>query len=271
MELERTVNEPHTVPGKFRRPTYEELLSTKASIDERARKEWREKHGEIHEEYVTIKTQVYLDDVSRFPVSVVLQCTDAISQAGDVTIVLPRYHPPGVASSSMYSGLHPPTSMTKPGLPPIDHFHCNLALSIRTEAMRRAIDVERDFNTQLWWLFHNAVAKGSDPERKKMGHTPASLYGCPKKVFYAARDVFRDRVKAMWDPQHFKYGLWGFDEVEVDIVRGIIFVRYITGWWERDRNQLAEKRLAEQKEKGDASTVQAQRPNIDTIHDDLDA
>jgi len=60
-------------------------------------------------------------------------------------------------------------------------------------------------------------------------------YGCPKKVYLTSRDVFRSRVKAMKDPHEFRYGLWGFEKVEVDILRGIIFVRYVTGWWERDK------------------------------------
>lgn len=197
-------------------------------------------------------------------------------KAGDVTVVMPRYHPPGVASSSMYSGVTPPTSIPKPGLPPADHFHCNLAQSIRDEALGRASDVERDFDTQLWLLWDNAVAKGSDPERRKLGYTPASLYGCPRKTYLVARDVFKDRVKSMWDPQHFKYGIWGFENVEVDIVRGIIFVRYITGWWERDKKELAEKRLKEKRPESrrvqhhpgrDANSIH----NVDMIHDDLDA
>jgi hypothetical protein len=118
-------------------------------------------------------------------------------------------------------------------------------------------------------VFHNAVARGSDPERKKLGHTPASLYGCPKKTFYVARDIFKNRVKQMCIPQHFKYGIWGLENLEVDIVKGIIFVRFITGWWERDQHKLAETRLAETK--GKESSAQSPRSDVDTLHDDLDA
>jgi hypothetical protein len=162
-------------------------------------------------------------------------------QSGDILLVMPQYHPPGSASSSTFSGSVQPISLSKPGLVPADHFHSNLTQSIREEALRRGAAMEKDFDTQLWWLFHNAVAKGSDPECKKLGHTPASLYGCSKKTYYLARDVFWEKVKSMWDPQHFKDGLWGFEQKEVGIVRGIIFVRYITGWWERDSRARKEK------------------------------
>lgn len=54
----------HELPGKYARPNQEGLLRTKAYIDERARREWREKYGVIHEDYVTVQTQVFLDDVS---------------------------------------------------------------------------------------------------------------------------------------------------------------------------------------------------------------
>jgi hypothetical protein len=150
---------------------------------------------------------------------------------------MPRYHPPGCASSSTYSGKIPPTELPKAGLDPADHFHCVLIQSIREEALQRGDETEKMFDIQLWYLFHNAVAKGSDPEHKKQGHTPASLYGCSKKNYYLARDVFSDRIKAFQDPYHFKDGLWGFGPKEVGIVRGIIFVRYITGWWERDSRE----------------------------------
>jgi len=143
---------------------------------------------------------------------------------------MPRYHPPAVASSSTYSGVIPPASIPRPGLQPADHFHCNLAQSIRTEALKRAIDVETRFDKQIYRLFYIAVMKGSEIDRKRLHHTPASLYGCPKKVYLTSRDVFRSRVKAIKNPHEFKYGLWGFGKVEVDILRGIIFVRYITGW-----------------------------------------
>jgi hypothetical protein len=69
-------------------------------------------------------------------------------------------------------------------------------------------------------------------------------------VYSRARDVFVSRVKLMKDPQDFKYGLWGFEKVWVDIVRGIIFVRYITGWWERDKKRLEERRLARMRADG---------------------
>lgn len=197
-------------------------------------------------------------------------------QAGDIMIVMPRYHPPGVASSSTYSGKTPPTSIPKPRLPTADQFYCNLTQAIRTEALRRADIIEKEFDTQLWILFHSAVAKGKDPAQKKLGHTPASLYGSSKKTYYLAKDVFKDRIKAMWDPQHFKYGIWGFSEVEVDIVRGIIFVRYITGWWDRDKKDLTEKRLSEERlakkrAELDGARVSQQDIDEDTLHDDLDA
>jgi hypothetical protein len=92
--------------------------------------------------------------------------------------------------------------------------------------------------------------KGSDTDHRKLHHTPASLYGCPTQVYSRARDVFVSRVKLMKDPQDFKYGLWGFEKVWVDIVRGIIFVRYITGWWERDKKRLEERRLARMRADG---------------------
>jgi hypothetical protein len=127
--------------------------------------------------------------------------TDAICQAGDVTLVMPRYHPPGVASSSTYSGVTPATSIPKPDFHPADQFHSKLTQSIRTEALSRAIEVEMGFDTRLSWLFHRSVMKGSDPDRIKLRHTPASLYGCPKRIFSNARDVFHSRVKSMKDPQ----------------------------------------------------------------------
>ena len=166
---------------------------------------------------------------------------------------MPRYHPPGVASSSTYSGVTSPTLIPKPGPHPADHFHCNLAQSIRTEALSRAIEVEAGFDTHIRSLFHGAVMKGLDPDRRKHGHTLASLCGCPEKVYFTARDVFSNKVKAMGDPQDFKYGLWGLEKVQVDILRGIIFVRYITGWWERDMRQLEEKKMA--KKSGEGSSA----------------
>lgn len=166
---------------------------------------------------------------------------------------MPRYHPPGVASSSTYSGVIPPTSIPKPGLHAADQFHCNLTQSIRTEALSRAIEVETGFNTRLTWLFHRSVMKGSDPDCMKLRHTPASLYGCPKKIYLNARDVFHSGVKSMKDPQEFKYGLWGFEKMEVDICRRITFVRYITGWWERDRKQQEEKKMARMREEASSA------------------
>jgi hypothetical protein len=245
---------PHTIEGNYKQPDYEELLRTKAYIDERSRREWREKYGEVHEEYVTVQTQVFVDDVS-LSNTVMKSSTDALCQAGDVTLVMPRYHPPGVASSSTYSGVIPPTSIPKPGLHPADQFHCKLTQSIRTEALSRAIEVEAGFDTRLSWLFYRAVMKGSDPDRVKLRHTPASLYGCPKRIYFNARDVFQSRVKSMKDPQEFKYGLWGFDKMEVDICRRIIFVRYITGWWERDKNQLEESKMAKMRGEGSSAPV----------------
>jgi hypothetical protein len=59
----------------------------------------------------------------------------------------------------------------------------------------------------------------------------------------------------MKDPQEFKYGLWGFDKMEVDICRRIIFVRYITGWWERDKNQLEESKMAKMRGEGSSAPV----------------
>lgn len=63
-EIETTRIELKTIKGGIKPPTYDGLLRTKAYIDERSRKEWREKYGEIHEEYVTVQTQVTVDDVS---------------------------------------------------------------------------------------------------------------------------------------------------------------------------------------------------------------
>jgi hypothetical protein len=57
---------PHTIEGNYQRPDYEEILRTKAYIDERSRREWHEEYGEVHEEYVTVQTQVFVDDVSQF-------------------------------------------------------------------------------------------------------------------------------------------------------------------------------------------------------------
>ena len=61
---------PHTIERNYKQPDYEELLRTKAYIDERSRREWREKYGEVHEEYVTIQTQVFIDDVSSLNMTV---------------------------------------------------------------------------------------------------------------------------------------------------------------------------------------------------------
>lgn len=55
---------PLPVSGHSHQPTYGQLLETKAYIDERSRREWREQYGEFHEEYVTVQTQVTVDDVS---------------------------------------------------------------------------------------------------------------------------------------------------------------------------------------------------------------
>ena len=63
-ESESSNIKPHTIQGYYQRPNHEELLRTKAYIDERSRREWREKYGEMHEEYVTVQTQVFVDDVS---------------------------------------------------------------------------------------------------------------------------------------------------------------------------------------------------------------
>lgn len=184
-------------------------------------------------------------------------------------LVLPLYHPPGAPSPSHYHGRNALTPIPKPGLPPADHFHCNLAQSIRTEAMRRAANIERDFDDQLSLLFSNAVARGADPERKKLGNTPASLYGNRKQILCQASRVFTNRVKSMWDPQAFRYEMWGFEKIEVDIIRGIIFVRYIAGWWARDEKLLVARRTAAQE--GEGGRTKASRPDVDTIHDDLDA
>lgn len=60
-----SITKPHTVEANVARLSHEQMLRTKAYIDERARRGWREKYGEVHEEYVTVQTQVFLDDVSR--------------------------------------------------------------------------------------------------------------------------------------------------------------------------------------------------------------
>jgi hypothetical protein len=255
---------PHIMTAPVMPRNQEQLLQAKEYIDNRSRKEWLEKYGEFHEEYITIQTQVYFDDVSFKIPSIRCKLTD---QAGDVMIIMPRYHPPGVASSSTYSGKTPPTSIPQPRLPTADRFYCNLTQSIRTEALRRADQLEKEFDAQLWMLFHSAVGKGRDPELKKLGHTPASLYGSSKKTCLLAKDVFKDRIKAMSDPQQFKYGIWGFSEVEVDIVRGIIFVRYITGWWDRDK--ILQERFDEKR--AELESARASRQIKDTLHDDLDA
>lgn len=58
---------PHVEHADVRPPTYDDLVRTKAYIDKRARDEWREQYGEVHEKYVTVQSQVSVDDVSGFP------------------------------------------------------------------------------------------------------------------------------------------------------------------------------------------------------------
>jgi hypothetical protein len=58
---------PHVELADVRPPAYDDLVRTKAYIDKRARDEWRQQYGEVHEEYVTVQSQVSVDDVSGFP------------------------------------------------------------------------------------------------------------------------------------------------------------------------------------------------------------
>jgi hypothetical protein len=57
----------HVVLAEVRPPTNDDLVRTKVYIDKRARDEWRQQYGEVHEEYVTVQSQVSVDDVSGLP------------------------------------------------------------------------------------------------------------------------------------------------------------------------------------------------------------
>ena len=129
-----------------------------------------------------------------------------------------------------------------------EQFHCNLVQSIRDEANRRGGALAKQFDLQLLTIFTMAYQSGPCPPAITACLGGEPVCRCCDYAYANTGIHFVHLIKSFSDPRQIKDGMWGLTPPQVGAIRGIIFVRYVAGWYdlEKDHPDLQTHRIEPQ-------------------------
>ena len=111
-------------------------------------------------------------------------------------------------------------------------FYADLVRDIRKVAYQNDYEIDEQIRVALICIYTNVYDRGPcPPPISGICGTPVSCNGAIEDYSDAA-DAFVEFIMSMSDPYMVSVGMYGLRKDEVDAIRGIIFLRYVTGWYQ---------------------------------------
>ena len=132
-----------------------------------------------------------------------------------------------------------PVSVAPPQPNPLDvslenQFYARLIANIKEEARRDVGRIDEQIRATLMCLFIFVFNRGPCPSPiSGICGSPVCCNASSLELMKAAND-FVDFVISLSDPSMVRPGLWGLKPDEVHAIRGIVFLRHVTGWFQED-------------------------------------
>lgn len=130
-----------------------------------------------------------------------------------------------------------PSSFRPSKLSAADQHHCDLVAAIQCQALLLGTPLEERLHNVILAIYTKVFTRGPcPPPISGISYPPVNCNDKPDKHMRAAK-AFVHRIWSMSDPYALSTGQWGLKANEVFVLRMIIFVRCVAGWYKMDVQQ----------------------------------